>query len=215
MHVPSVGRHPCLWCTISASEMQKPKSLQKRCISRTLDNLNSSHESFQKAGGDIKKVKNFNVLTPPMFNVEISQVQVHTYTYTYTFRAIHTYLASCAQVCIPGLHISLGVFYKLFTLLEAAAHELDILIAITIGRDPSHHQPDQHEFGEYVRELQKISALREEVDDLFDHADFCDCLAHWNLLDSEEEKPDPHTEALRKEAREARQKAEKLVIYSH
>jgi len=30
------------------------------------------------------------------------------------------------QVCIPGLHISLGVFYKLFTLLEAAAHELDI-----------------------------------------------------------------------------------------
>ena len=31
------------------------------------------------------------------------------------------------QVCIPGLHINLGVFYKLFTLLEAAAHELDIL----------------------------------------------------------------------------------------
>jgi len=91
------------------------------------------------------------------------------------------------QVCIPGLHISLGVFYKLFTLLEAAAHELDILIAITIGRDPSQHQPNQHEFGEYIQSLQTVSALREEIDDLFDHADFCDCLAHWNLLDSEDD----------------------------
>jgi len=148
------------------------------------------------------------VLALPMFSVEISQVQVDTYIYT--FRA--TYLASCVHA---GLHswsyISLGVFYKLFTLLEAAAHELDTLIAITIGRDPSQHQPDKHEFGEYIQALQKVSALREEINDLFDHADFCDCLAHWNLLDSEEDKPDPRTEALRKEAKEARQKAEKLV----
>jgi len=75
------------------------------------------------------------------------------------------------------------------------------LIAITIGHDSSQHQSDKHEYGEYIKALQTVSALREETDNLFDHADFCDCLAHWNLLDSEEDKPDPCIEALREEAK--------------
>ena len=29
------------------------------------------------------------------------------------------------QVCPPGLHITLGIFFRLFTLLENACHELD------------------------------------------------------------------------------------------
>ena len=33
------------------------------------------------------------------------------------------------QVCIPGLHISLGIFNLLFTLLENACHELDLQLA--------------------------------------------------------------------------------------
>ena len=35
------------------------------------------------------------------------------------------------QVCIPALHISLGVFHKLFNLFEEACHKLDIEIAAT------------------------------------------------------------------------------------
>ena len=30
------------------------------------------------------------------------------------------------QVCLPGLHITLGVFYRLFSLLEEACHNLDV-----------------------------------------------------------------------------------------
>ena len=31
-----------------------------------------------------------------------------------------------SQVCPPGLHISLGIFFRLFTLLEDECHELDV-----------------------------------------------------------------------------------------
>ena len=33
------------------------------------------------------------------------------------------------QVCIPGLHLSLGIFNRLYTILENAYHELDLLQA--------------------------------------------------------------------------------------
>lgn len=36
---------------------------------------------------------------------------------------LHT---SLKQVCPPGLHITLGIFFKLFTLLEDSCHELDV-----------------------------------------------------------------------------------------
>ena len=34
-----------------------------------------------------------------------------------------------AQVCIPGLHLSLGIFNRLFTLLEDACEDLDAKLA--------------------------------------------------------------------------------------
>ena len=36
-------------------------------------------------------------------------------------------------------------------------------IAITTGRGASQHQPDKHEFGEYIQALQMVSALRPEL----------------------------------------------------
>ncbi len=32
------------------------------------------------------------------------------------------------QVCPPGLHITLGIFYRLFQLMEDDCHELDVAI---------------------------------------------------------------------------------------
>ena len=40
------------------------------------------------------------------------------------------------QVCIPGLHLSLGVFDCLWTLLEEACTELDLRLAIELGGLP-------------------------------------------------------------------------------
>jgi len=54
----------------------------------------------------------------------------------------------------------------------------------------------------------------EEADELHDHANFCESLARWNILNSEDDA-DPNVKALRLEAREARQKADKLVRFTN
>lgn len=62
------------------------------------------------------------------------------------------------QVSIPGLHISLGIFYRLFTLLEDAVHCLDFQIAPTSTTT----QQQSAAIDKYAKNLQKLSALREE-----------------------------------------------------
>ncbi len=32
------------------------------------------------------------------------------------------------QVCPPGLHIGLGIFYRLFQLMEDQCHQLDLIV---------------------------------------------------------------------------------------
>ena len=91
---------------------------------------------------------------------------------------------------------------------------MDILIATVLGHHPTQYQPLPHTFREYVQVLQNITKLSEEADELHDHADFCESLAHWNILNNEDDA-DPNVEALRLEAREARQKADKLVQFTN
>ena len=59
-----------------------------------------------------------------------------------------------------------------------------------------------------------ITKLLEEADELHDHVNFCKSLAHWNILNREDDA-DPNVRALRLEAREARQKADKLVRFTN
>ena len=39
------------------------------------------------------------------------------------------YTHTCRYAHLHGLHISLGIFYRLFSLLENECHELDIMVA--------------------------------------------------------------------------------------
>ena len=62
-------------------------------------------------------------------------------------------------MCPPGLHISLGIFFRLFTLLEDACHELDVLVARQYT--PGSAGPS---FIQYSDALQKLSTLRDDID---------------------------------------------------
>ncbi len=62
------------------------------------------------------------------------------------------------QISLPGLHISLGIFYRLFSLLEDACHQLDFKVAQSRTSDPS----DQSSFQEYARCLHELRELEEE-----------------------------------------------------
>ena len=65
------------------------------------------------------------------------------------------------QVCLPALHISLGVFYRLYTLLEQATHELDLAMA----REKSDcRQLGGSTFEHYSSLLQKMNKLQENKD---------------------------------------------------
>lgn len=69
------------------------------------------------------------------------------------------------QVCPPGLHITLGVFQRLFNLLEEECHCLDQQISVntcTSSRKSS--------FEEYLKAKVSLRALKEELTSLINIA---------------------------------------------
>ena len=64
------------------------------------------------------------------------------------------------QVCIPGLHLSLGIFNRLFSLLENACHELDLLQAEKIGGENTAGTS----FGRYSAALRKMMEQKRLLD---------------------------------------------------
>lgn len=109
------------------------------------------------------------------------------------------------------MHISLGVFLRLFELLENAAHELDVMIAQALGRKTQQLQELRQDFVQHVGVLRRIAALTEEANEESDHADFLDSICGWAVLSSESVTEDLQIAAMREEARSSRRKADELV----
>lgn len=63
-------------------------------------------------------------------------------------------------MCLPALHISLGIFYRLYTLLEQAAYELDLLLA----EKTNCGEIGGSTYGRYLSLLQKKHKLEEQRD---------------------------------------------------
>ena len=106
--------------------MLKPKSIRSVVQQRTLENMALDFQRFQGSGGNIKKAKDFNnVINTPIFQVPISQV-LKRYVYINKVTVSAYYFV---KVSPPGLHISLGIFQRLFTLLEDSCHELDMKLS--------------------------------------------------------------------------------------
>ncbi|XP_035700061.1 uncharacterized protein LOC118432548 [Branchiostoma floridae] len=99
------GFHPCLWCYITLHQIPEDRENRPlRIPKRTLDSLAADHQRFVQEGmGKLKKAKEYNnAIAPVMFNVPIDQVMV------------------------PGLHIGLGLYKKLFEHLEADLQDIDL-----------------------------------------------------------------------------------------
>eukprot|EP00731_Ephydatia_muelleri_P013945 Em0007g1255a len=82
---------------------------------RSLERIQESHKQFVAGGGKRKKKrKNYmNYVTEPIFYIPIN------------------------QVCLPGLHITQGIFVKISDLLEDACHQLDLQLAYTYTEESS------------------------------------------------------------------------------
>ena len=75
---------------------------------------------------------------------------------------------------MPGLHISLGIFYRLFSLLESSCHQLDLELAQHAS------QPDTlHSFRLYSASIYKLQKLYEARRTGIEEADAAEQLASY------------------------------------
>ncbi|XP_035663161.1 uncharacterized protein LOC118406879 [Branchiostoma floridae] len=153
------GTSPCLWCYVTQEEIKDKDSCRLQIPARTLESLARDHQRFLvEGGGKLKVAKLYhNAIKPVMFDVPID------------------------QVIVPGLHISLGIYLKLFKLMENELHDIDYklqsyLAAVLEEGDITKEEllNDEHlgKFKAYVaaideaRELDvKADALEEELEE--------------------------------------------------
>lgn len=70
------GKHNCLWCLITSSELKIPLDVRGRKVTRSLDTLWSDNRRFQEAGGNITKAKLFNnVIGEPILDIPLDNVR--------------------------------------------------------------------------------------------------------------------------------------------
>ena len=106
------GRYPCLWCEIPSVALIVPKSEREDTYQlRTLDTLKENQLTFvNKYNSNLKHAKDaFNVIDKPFFNIELD------------------------QVCVPGLHITLGVYLKLFNYFKLFCKDVDMQITLCLS----------------------------------------------------------------------------------
>ena len=63
------------------------------------------------------------------------------------------------QICLPALHITLGVFYRLFQLLERDCHDLDIKKAVLQSSTPTHQS-----YAMYSAAAQRVHSIVDELE---------------------------------------------------
>ena len=97
------GRHPCLWCHITKDKLAIPLSERVDMFTpRSLESLKNDHRNFVDTyNSNLAKAKlTNNVISCVFFDIPLE------------------------NICIPGLHITLGVYMKLLRELEHFAKQL-------------------------------------------------------------------------------------------
>ena len=102
------GKHPCLWCHITIDALCVPRITRLGVYKlRTLQTLHENYVEFEGCyRSHLSKAKFvFNVIDKIYFDIPLE------------------------QVCIPGLHITLGVFMKFLKHFELFAKDMDLKMA--------------------------------------------------------------------------------------
>ena len=101
---------PCLFCLSPKSTFQESKSERPTHEARTLRGLAEDHKRFCEDGARLTRAKEFNnVIRPALLPVPIE------------------------DVCIPALHLDLGIYPWMFEAMLADLRSLDLLLAQQLG----------------------------------------------------------------------------------
>ncbi|XP_070551593.1 uncharacterized protein [Ptychodera flava] len=96
------GRHFCLWCLVTQEDSQQPRK-QRFSQPRSLQGLSKDHNEFMTTGhGKLSNAKHYNnVINEVIFNIPIT------------------------QVCVPSLHLDLGIYLRFYNMFENTVDDLD------------------------------------------------------------------------------------------
>ncbi len=102
---------PCLFCLMTRKDMQLEPADQPVCGGRTLESLSSDLQKFQADGSRLPQAKFFNnVIRPALCPIPID------------------------WVCIPALHLDLGIYAWMFDAFIADMRQLDMRLAMQLGK---------------------------------------------------------------------------------
>ena len=129
--------------------MATPLSVRGHATERSLEDMCTDHQCYISSGSIRKDAqKFFNCISVPIFDIPVSQVNKSNITIIWF---------NTMQVCPPGLHIMLGIFTKMFHLLEALCCQLDLELA-------SHTTDfDSSNFSKYSQALQRLPLLQGDL----------------------------------------------------
>lgn len=109
-----LGRHCCLWCTITSDQLIVPKASRQPVTVRTLDHLSEKYSEFVADGGNLKKAKfHCNVIGETLFNIPLTQVMserslltLYTCTCCRSARQVFILHLASFSAYIPSLRMS-------------------------------------------------------------------------------------------------------------
>ena len=114
--------------------------------------MNADYNQFCSLGRE--DIHFNNVVSENLFGIPISQVKIVANTYL-TILECYNYTS---QAALPGLHVSLCIFMKLWWLLENNCHKLDLELAMVGER----REGDRQGFAVFSERLHEIQKLEEE-----------------------------------------------------
>ncbi len=101
--------------------------------------------------GNLKVAKHFNnAIGEILFDIPLANVRFLSYTYILIFK-----IAINHKVCIPALHLSLGIFNRIWNLLEDNCQELDFKCSLEVSGNASVSDCEH---------LRKLSSLKAEIE---------------------------------------------------
>ena len=111
------------------------------------------------------------------------------------------------QIAIPALHISLGIFDRLYTLYEDACHDLDVKLAVTAVSAPVQAKDTYVRYAAQLQEMKEMQQKQEEY--LIEAKRYQEVAVELALFRDSE--VDDEVNALQQEAKKLSEEAESLV----
>ncbi len=105
-------------------------------------------------------------------------------------------------MCLPGLHVTLGVFLRLFTLFEDECHKLDLELAAKSTPQPS----DRPAYSKHSDIVHQERSLLDAKALLEDEIKFLDQTASYLALNSSNPSTDPTLLAVLKIRKDKKEK---------